>query len=171
MVLHGDQWVRKTNTKQTQICVSVTDKEEDLSEEQHCAHSCLFGTDEMSLLANGKENSVLVADTELYQKMMRSAMYMQDRCETIDPSQNSLEDQLVGIRGAVSDGCWFQIGCSSRSHTKSKNYSLSIQVGRSRKPRYIARNFLKCSPSFSDCTSWLSGCLVPCFRIGFGCEP
>ena len=35
-------------------------------------------------------------------------MYMQDRCETIGLSQNSLvdgEDQLVGIRGAV-------LGCS-----------------------------------------------------------
>ena len=39
---------------------------------------------------------------------MHNAMYMQDRCETMDLSQNSLvdgDDQLVGICGAV-------LGCS-----------------------------------------------------------
>ena len=39
-------------------------------------------------------------------------------------------------------------GCNSRNHTKSKNYTLSMQVDRSRKPGCIARNFSTCSPSF-----------------------
>ena len=126
--------VRKTNTKQTpvsfdlqllaswplavaiQVCavamdVSVTDKIYILSELKCCIPSSLFGADEMSLLANGKENSVLIADTYLYQKMMHNAMCMQDRCETIDLLQNSLadgEDQLVGIRGAVLGSSLFR---------------------------------------------------------------
>ena len=52
---------------------------------------------------------------------MHNAMHMQDRCETLDLSQNNSlvdgEDQLVALRGAVlgshliasTDGCWFQI--------------------------------------------------------------
>ena len=53
-------------------------------------YSSLFGADEMSLLASGKENSVFIADTQLYQKMTHNAMRMQDRCDTIDLSKNSL---------------------------------------------------------------------------------
>ena len=113
-------------------------------------------------------------------------LQMQDRCETIDLSQNSLvdgEDQLVGIRGAVLGRSLFRASESISLLPRmaagfrlavvvvvipSRNYSLSIQVDRSRKPCYIARNFPKCSPSFSDCTPWLSECLGLCESASHG---
>ena len=83
MEINGSE---KTNTTQTQVSfdlllaswpltvaiqvravtidVSVTDKIYILSELEYCIHLSLFGADEISLLANGK-NSVLIADTYL----------------------------------------------------------------------------------------------------------
>ena len=84
MVLHGDQWVRKTNTNffrvssaelllaswpltvAIQVCavaidVSVTDMV--YLVRINILSLFIFGVDELSLFADGKENSVLVADT------------------------------------------------------------------------------------------------------------
>ena len=87
------------------------------------------------------------------------------------------EDQLVGVRGA-------DLGCSlfraseniSSLPQMAAGFRLAVVVvvisrRTVRKPSCIARNFPRCSPSFSDCAPWLSECLVPRFQIGFGCRP